>query len=69
MNETMKSESKMEKPDAVSIAEAARRIGVSRRSVERGIAAGHIKAFWMGGRHLVPRSELVRIFAPMGAVA
>ncbi|MBA4191353.1 MAG: hypothetical protein C0467_25510 [Planctomycetaceae bacterium] len=67
MDDVKKIETAKDERDAISIAELAKKCGISRRSVERGIKQGHIKAFRIGGRHLIPRAELARIFSPMTA--
>jgi excisionase family DNA binding protein len=48
---------------AVSMDLVAERLGVSRRSLERLIAAGRLRTIYVGARHLVPIAELERLIA------
>jgi excisionase family DNA binding protein len=48
-------------PDAVSIPEAAGKLGVSQRTVERRIADGSLRVVRLGRRVLVPQTEVDRL--------
>ncbi|MBI4506414.1 MAG: excisionase family DNA-binding protein [Chloroflexi bacterium] len=47
----------------MSVAEAARRLGVSRDTVERRIRAGGLRAVRLAGRVLIPAAEVDRLLA------
>jgi excisionase family DNA binding protein len=51
-------------PDAVSIAEAARRLSVSPRTVQRLISRKHLHAARLGRSVRVPISEIARLLTP-----
>ena len=46
---------------AVDPAEAGRLLGLSRRSVDRAIGRGELRAVHVGGRVIVPRVEIDRL--------
>lgn len=48
---------------AVSLDEAARRLSISRRSVDRLIVAGSLESFTLGTRRLIETGELKRLVA------
>lgn len=53
-------------PRALSVAEVARLLGCSRDSVERRIREGTLRATRLGGRVLIPATEVARL---LGEVA
>lgn len=55
-------------PLTLSAEEAAIALGISRRSVDRAIARGEIRAVRIGGRVVIPRGEIARVLG-LGAVA
>jgi excisionase family DNA binding protein len=55
---------KQTSPDAVSIAEAARRLSISPRTVQRLISHKHLYAARLGRSVRVPISEIARILTP-----
>lgn len=46
---------------AISIQEAARRLGVSEQTIRRQIKDGHIRSFRVGWQVRIPESEIRRI--------
>jgi len=46
----------------LTIAQAALEVGISRKAMERRVERGSVKSVLRGGRRMVPRSELARVF-------
>lgn len=49
----------------LSLAEAAKRLGVSRPTVYGAIERRQIKTVTLGGRQFIPEAEIVRILSPL----
>jgi excisionase family DNA binding protein len=59
----------MNAPHLISVAEAARRLSISRRSLERRIAEGLIERIKIGRRTLISAAELERFIRRQTQVA
>ena len=55
--------------DALSIADAARLVGVAERTLRRRIERGTLAAVTVDGRRMIARSELVRAYGPVAGSA
>lgn len=53
--------STLQEPAAVSVTEAARLLGISRRSAYRAAASGDLPAVRIGGRIVIPRRRLLQL--------
>jgi len=51
------------------VAEAARALGVSAKTVSRLVAAGTLRSVRIGGRRLIPADELRRLLTPPESAA
>jgi excisionase family DNA binding protein len=55
-----------EEPRALSVAEAARRLGISRSAAYEAVARGDLVAVRVGRRRVVPEAEVRRLLAEEG---